>query len=389
MKKLLLVFVIGFIGAVRSHADKHIELEYSDHVSRLLNPRHPTINEGKAWKDARVYIRERFFKESLTIKIQKYSTTISSANDEEVEVSGENIIGISEGNTAGKDQVIVVAADYDTMQAPTSAVSNNGAGVASLIEIARVYNGLTRTPDFAANYTVIFVAFDLNTREHYPSKGTPGAEKFVREWLMPYINNDTSRFRGAIILDEITNYSLEDDTQRPYPGSDKYFPGVNARIEEDDNKGDFLAMITHWTDTDDDLAAAFSGHYNMKRRQHPYRLQEMRLAKPAPNDRLFGDLIEVIGKSSQYPFWANDLPAILLTDTGYYRTDACLSKCRPRDFVSGDRKEFMDTTNYAIIQTLLNLQTTHLIYDGGNGAASTMSYLMTVLLAVLAGAFLR
>ena len=44
------------------------------------------MNEGTAWKDARVYIRERFFKESLTIKIQKYSTTISSANDEEVEV---------------------------------------------------------------------------------------------------------------------------------------------------------------------------------------------------------------------------------------------------------------------------------------------------------------
>ena len=55
----------------------------------------------------------------------------------------------------------------------------------------------------------------------YPSKGTPGAEKFVKDWLMPYINNDTSRFRGAIILDEITNYILEDDSQRPYPGSDK------------------------------------------------------------------------------------------------------------------------------------------------------------------------
>ena len=83
-----------------------------------------------------------------------------------LQVWGENIIGISEGHNAGKDQIIVVGADYDTMQAPPSAISNNGAGVASLIEIARVYNGLIRTPDFAANYTVIFVAFDLNTREH-------------------------------------------------------------------------------------------------------------------------------------------------------------------------------------------------------------------------------
>ena len=44
---------------------------------------------------------------------------------------------------------------------------------------------------------------------------------------MPFIHNDTSRFRGAIILDEITNYSLEEETQRPYPGSEKV---INIKV---------------------------------------------------------------------------------------------------------------------------------------------------------------
>ena len=50
---------------------------------------------------------------------------------------------------------------------------------------------------------------------------------------------------------------------------------------------------------------------------------------------------------------------LLLLFTGKFRADDCKNKCRPVDLVSNDRKKFMDTTNNAILETLLHLQTTH------------------------------
>jgi len=63
--------------------------------------------------------------------------------------------------------MIVVGADYDSTgtELNKQPLRNNGAGISLLIEAARAYEDSWRWKGWATNYSVVFVAFDLNTRE--------------------------------------------------------------------------------------------------------------------------------------------------------------------------------------------------------------------------------
>ena len=80
------------------------------------------------------------------------------------QVIGQNVIGIMEGKNS-KSEVIVIAADYDT---PISGdpFKNNAGGVAVLLETSRLFKQTVKSPTTKLDQTVIFVAFDLNTKEY-------------------------------------------------------------------------------------------------------------------------------------------------------------------------------------------------------------------------------
>lgn len=62
--------------------------------------------------------------------------------------------------------MIVIGADYDT-NTKDNPMFNNGAGVAAMLETARMFMHNTHwSGEYMQNYTTVFVAFDLNTREH-------------------------------------------------------------------------------------------------------------------------------------------------------------------------------------------------------------------------------
>ncbi|KAB7502580.1 hypothetical protein Anas_10404 [Armadillidium nasatum] len=243
-------------------------------------------------------------------------------------VTGVNLIGISEGDEDGNGSVIVVAADYDS-NVVDNQLKNNAGGVACLLETMHLFYDKYYWNQYYLNYTVIFVALDLNTREYHTSGNDhPGSYYFIHEWLLDYLGNDTSvrNFRGAIILDSVTTYNTGNATQH-----------LRGGFEKDET-------------------------------ERPFRLQEMEIHLKFS---LVGqEMLEMINHQSHYSFWTNIeeryLPAFLLFDTDEDREDptpnACSEiNCNVDEFLTDERINFMNQTTQALLSTLMKLQTSH--YD--------------------------
>ena len=80
-------------------------------------------------------------------------------------MEGCNIIGISKGDTT-KNQV-VIGAHYDSSgeKSNNKPLRDNGVGVAVFLEVIRAYVETINWKGYHNNFTTIFVAFDLNTKE--------------------------------------------------------------------------------------------------------------------------------------------------------------------------------------------------------------------------------
>lgn len=80
-------------------------------------------------------------------------------------------MGVARGSSKGR--VLLLGADYDT-STEQSPLEDNGAGVAAMLEVARNYM-LETGPEGSHRRvnTVVFVAFDLNTKEYVSSVTIP------------------------------------------------------------------------------------------------------------------------------------------------------------------------------------------------------------------------
>lgn len=86
-----------------------------------------------------------------------------------MQVEGVNVIGIADKVSNKAGAVLVVGADYDS-SGIDDPMYNNGAGVAAMLEAAyHFYFNTHWSGMYVLNYTTIFVAFDLNTKEHVVS----------------------------------------------------------------------------------------------------------------------------------------------------------------------------------------------------------------------------
>lgn len=83
------------------------------------------------------------------------------------QVRGENIVGVAKGAESG--DVLLVGADYGTSLVH-SPLEDNGAGVAVMLEVARNFmEQMGSKGAFTQVKTVVFVGFDLNTKEYVSS----------------------------------------------------------------------------------------------------------------------------------------------------------------------------------------------------------------------------
>ncbi|KAG0712201.1 hypothetical protein GWK47_019011 [Chionoecetes opilio] len=402
MTLLTVALLVTLAGTARAAPGKEVKgidisgIDVTDHLEKLSESRYPK-EENQANRDSvRDYIADRMQYYGLHVEQQKFNTTVNKdekgITSEQIQVEGTNVIGIQRAVTKSPGGVIVVGADYDS-NGVSDPMFRNGAGLAALLEVARLYTvNEAWSGRYAANYTTVFVAFDINTKLHQASPGQPGGHFFIREWLWPFIDHNVTFFGGAVILDSIMNVNYNDNSQTLSNEFQNLFPEMQTRVEEGGNKGDFLAMVSMGNKDDTvKLRDQFSGNYNKARKAERFRLEDMQLR----NGMAFDTIVQQFVKSENIHFWTfkdeNEktvlLPAILLTDTATFRTDpasTCASvPCRPKDLLTEDRIEFVDKTVEATVHFLFSRQAT-LLPEQPSAASSLQSSFLTVAMVCLA-----
>ncbi|XP_076054121.1 uncharacterized protein LOC143032845 [Oratosquilla oratoria] len=386
MKAMIVAFaVLAFVGAVAAHLP--IESKLSQHLSEFTIVRDYLSHTSQmAVKNAREYIKKEFDSYHFHIYENKFNTTITTNTMGKTQtVEGVNIIGVTRGMNERSGPILLVAADYDSASKP---LQNNGIGISALLEVARqYYENTIPSANFEKNLTVMFVALDFNTRERIlGSSGKSGAQHFISDWLMPHIDNDTSRFGGAIVLDSIGNFNPNNETQHSSQTLEDAFPETYERVINQGSKGNFMALLTMNDSVSQNLKSHLTAAYYRDRMGRRFRLEDMTLG----SDVSYGkDLLDLVESSSQFHFWTNPgnpLPAILLTDTGTQRKDLyqCTVGCLVKSYLTPERKEFVEKTIDAIVHTLIELQT----YERPPSPSSTVvvgpSVIATVVLALVA-----
>jgi len=348
-------------------------------LENLQDVRHPNPNNRQDWLDAREYIKAQFRTAGLEAKEDCFTTTISyggynSSHEEE----GCNIWGQVEGESDRNR--IIVGARYDTSrnQRDNEPLRRNGAGVATLLQVARSYTHTINWRFHKPKYTTVFVAFDLNTlQESTRQSSKPGSQFYVDEFVTPKLQNSAPR--GVYILDSLSSLNQEAGSQSLPSDFDVVFPqGYQQITEMHERKGNFLAAVT--TPLGQDILTAFTKNF---KEADNYRLQSLITSD-------FGEskTYQMFEEFDAHAFWmTNKVPTVLLTDTtADYRRLAhkCTEDCSLEEFTTEARLDFLYSTYVGLTKALLTQQTK---IDTSGGTVVSTNWVVLVLAAVLTSVF--
>ena len=201
----------------------------------------------------------------------------------EYDVSGircANLIATHEGSTR-RNEILLLGAHYDSVVGSPGA-NDNASGVAALLEISRMFQELKPA------LTVRFVAF-VNEEPPFFSTDQQGSLVYAQ----------AARRRGDDIrlmasLETIGCYSNETGSQRYPPLFRFFYPDC----------GNFIGIVSDFRSRTAmrRLAAAFRAHSD-------FPLQTVSTFRFVPG----------VAWSDHDSFWRNDYPAVMVTDTAFYR----------------------------------------------------------------------
>jgi Zn-dependent M28 family amino/carboxypeptidase len=249
------------------------------------------------------YLEQQFQRNGLSTEMQNF------------EVDGttyRNVIGVC---GAEKAERIIVGAHYDVCGDQPGA-DDNASAVAGMVEIARLVNEYKDDIPFRVD----FVAYSLEEPPFFASErmGSYVHAKSLHEQGTPV--------RGMLCLEMIGYYTRE-------PNSQKYPVGIMAALYP--SVGDFIAVVGNLSSSQlvNDLTAHF--------RQTSLKVE--RLIAPA--------LVPGIDFSDNRNFWKFGYPAVMITDTAFYRNP---HYHLPTDTIDTLDFEKMADVVSAVVQTLLD-----------------------------------
>ncbi|ROT75612.1 hypothetical protein C7M84_005839 [Penaeus vannamei] len=324
-----------------------LEVRIEDQLKHFSDIRFPGAKHADSWLKAREHVKNMFEEFGLEVETQRFTTTVLTAEGEAREVEGANIIGIARASTHRTGGVVVVGADYDTSaHGEPSPLFNNGAGVGALLETARLFaKNVDPMGGLGLDRTTVFVAFDLNTKEHMSGPGKPGGWYFVNEWLWEFLNYSDAAFGGAFVLDSLMNM----------------FPDTHSRIVQSNNRGNFLAVVSLPGEKTSKLKDRFEGNYNESERTVP---PPGLPSPPTPPSSFPVTLFRLTTKTRALLVLrqreSDTLPALLVTDTENLRhapSPPCQDpECPLEDWLTEERHAFLVSTVKALVSTLLKRQ---------------------------------
>ena len=243
---------------------------YVDVLSNKIGPRNPQHYD--ALKKASDYIADQMTKGNNTLKVQQYVYDNKKF---------KNLIFEKPGNSKS-DEIIIIGAHYDTVLDSPGA-DDNATGIAGLLALIRLLH------HYDSHRTLRFVAFTL---EEPPF--------FATEQMGSYVHarscKDQDENIVAMIALEMLGFYTEKRRSQRYP-----FPDMKGRYPD---RGNFIAVVGN--DQSRQLGINFTE-----------KIEEASIIKTEsifPISTAHG--IELSDHSS---FWKFDYPAIMITDTAFYR----------------------------------------------------------------------
>jgi len=206
--------------------------------------------------------------------------------------SFRNIVARLRGQPGGP--LVILGAHIDAVEGSPGA-DDNGSGVAVLLEAARLL------ASSRLRSRVLFCAFNLEELNMI------GSTAFARK-----LKAAGERVAGMISL-EMVGYA---DSR---PGSQKYPVGLAPHYPD---RGDFIGVIGNWS------SSALLRKFSAQMRQVP-NLPVETLSMPGK-----GWLIPAVRLSDHSPFWDLGYPALMVTDTSFYRN--------PNYHAHGDTADTLD-----------------------------------------------
>jgi hypothetical protein len=206
-----------------------------------------------------------------TVHPQKFESYGVPVVNLEVEISGNRQDG----------GIIIIGAHYDTVEGSPGA-NDNGSGVAALLEIARLLRDdppqrTIRLVFFANEEPPFYYSWDMGSR-HYAHRAHNMGEKIV----------------AMLSLETIGCYKFDSGSQRyPFPFS-LFYP----------NTADFIAFV---------------GNYQ-SRQLVRRSIEVFRRHSLLPSEGIAAPgFITGIGWSDHWSFWKEGYPALMVTDTAFFR----------------------------------------------------------------------
>jgi Zn-dependent M28 family amino/carboxypeptidase len=258
----------------RATSEKSLAARLTDHVRILAseigerNVRHP---EQLAL--AASYIKQTWQKQGYVVKTQDYTVEGVLSRNIEIELPGRR----------QPEKVIVIGAHYDSVVGCPGA-NDNGSGVAALLELSR------RLHDRRPAETIRFVAF-VNEEPPFFLSRRMGSRVYAAR-----ARQKNEPISAMLSLETIGYYADR-------PGSQHYPFPVGFFYPDTAN---FIAFVSNLRSRRllHQAADAFSRHSSFP---------SQRLAAPF--------WLTGIGWSDQWSFWAEGYPAIMVTDTAFFRYD--------------------------------------------------------------------
>ena len=276
-----------------SRDEKELSYSLKGHVYKLSNE----IGDRSMFRydnliKAEDYIAGEFKSFGYTVKFDEY------------EVSGKkarNIIAVKEGKEI-PGEIVIVGAHYDACFNPGA--DDNASGIAAVLELARM---LAKTE---TRRTVKFIAF-VNEEPPFFKTDSMGSRVYARA-----AKEKGKNIKGVIVFEMIGYYTDKLHSQRYPPFLGPFYP----------NRGNFVLVVGNISSR------------NLGKRVIRY----FKDASLFPIESLTGvSIIPGIDFSDHASFWEEKYPAVMITDTAFYRN--------PNYHTSSDTYETLNYESMAMV----------------------------------------
>ncbi len=273
------------------------------------------IGERNVWRPpalqaAADYIREEWRRQGYDVVSQRYLA---------YDVSSENL-EIEFGGSAKPAEIIVIGAHYDSVRGSPGA-NDNASGVAGILEIGRAIAGQS------LRRTVRLVAF-VNEEPPFFYFGAMGSRQYAEA-----AHRRGDDIRLMMSLEMLGAYSDRPDSQSYPPIIGWFYP----------DRANFIAFVSNLS----------------SRRVLRCVVQAFRRVSDFPSESLAApSFVPGVSWSDQLSFWRQGYPALMVTDTAFYRyahyhtaqdTPEKLDYARMAEVVEGLTKAIIALANYEVL----------------------------------------